>query len=178
MILTKEMQWRQEEHDKLFHWDIYSLSKPNRLKHLIFHMAKYQGKYLEQYAVGNQVKKREVVIDAFIVLTSMANVLGYKIQGIAVASPGFSFNEIVIETGRLCKVIEAWDHMESLDFKTEFIRLIENLWRLWEMLPVDEDIRWQHMLARLEFVESKAFMFQEIIKKHPHLAPRTDLEKL
>lgn len=178
MIITKQIQWRQEEHDKYFHHDIYCLNKPDRLKHLIFHMAKYQGKYLEQQAVGNQVKKREVVIDAIIVLTSMANVLGYAIKGSAELSPGFSYNEIVIETGRLCKVIEAWDHMEAIDFKTEFQRHLENLLRLWTTLPIDRDIRWDDVLGRLEFVESKNFMFQHVIEEHPHLAPKIDPEKL
>lgn len=175
MIITKDIQWRQEEHDKLFHWDIYSLSKPARLRHLIFHMAKYQGKYLEAQYADNQVKMREVVVDSFILLTSMANVLGYSIQDNSAKVPGMSYNELVIETGRLCKTIEAWDHMEAINFRAEFVSSIEKLFRLWSLLPEADDVRWKDMLERLEFIESKNFMYRNILAKHPHLAPKASI---
>ena len=172
MIITKEMQWRQEEHDRLFHWDIYSLAKIDRIKHLVLHLAKYQGKYLVAQAEQNEVKKRGVVIDAYIVLMSLANVLNYTLKDSSEKVPGMSYNEIVIETANLCKITEAWDHMESMNFKGEYIRSVEKLFRLWSLLPVDGDIRWLDLLERLELIESKNFMYHNILEANPHLTPK------
>lgn len=173
MNITREMQWRQEEHDKLFHWDIYSLRKIDRIKHLVLHLAKYQGKYLVAQAEHDQVKKRGVVIDAIIVMMSLANTLNYALKDSSEKVPGMSYNELVIETANLCKITEAWDHMEPMNFKVEYIRSLEKLFRLWSMLPVDQDIRWRDILSRLEQIEVKSFMYMDILEKNPHLTPGT-----
>lgn len=169
--LTRDMHWRQEEHDRLFHWDIFSLSKHDRLKHLTLHLAKYQGKYLASQAAADDGKKFGTVVDALIVLLSMANVIGYKIKNSAEPSVGFSYDSIIIETSNLCKVIEALDHMESLDFRQEIQKAIEKLVYLWQVVPTDRAVTWNDMLARLEFIESKYFMYDHVIENYPHLKP-------
>lgn len=173
MKIRADMQYRQEEHDRLFHWDIYCLSKHNRLKHLTLHLAKYQGKYLVQQAAKNDEGKFAVKVDAIIVLMSMANVINYQITGsYAPVVNGFSYDEIIIETSKLCKVIEALDHMESMDFRNEIQSCIEKLFYFWQVVPADEDVKWDDVLARLEQVEQKHFMYDHVIELHPHLSPR------
>lgn len=167
------MQWRQELHDKLFHGDIYNLSIIGRLRHLTLHLSKYQGKYLEEQMSGTEWTRRGIVVDALIVLQSMANTLSYEITGQSDYSKdvGFSYNALVIRTGHLCKYLEAWDHLESIDYRDNISRAIEDLIYCWNYLQCNDPVVEGELIDRLVRIEKKSTFYEQLVKKHPELMP-------
>ena len=62
-----ELQWKQMQHDKRYHEDIWILSVQNRAKHMILHLNKYSGRFFENLR-DNDLEKLEIhLIDAIII---------------------------------------------------------------------------------------------------------------
>lgn len=110
-------QYRQELHDRLFHTDIYTLSKPRRLVHLVLHQCKYSSRLYAAIkdSQGGEIKGVErIAIDGFIVAISMANVCNtmvfdsLKIEDL---TPDDACDRAVRAVGHLAKVVEDIDHM-------------------------------------------------------------------
>lgn len=171
MRFDKKLQWRQEEHDRLFHWDISCLSKQDQLKHKIFHLAKYQGQYLVAQAENDDERKERLIVDAFIIMVSMANNLQHALPATWAdrTEPGFGFDSIVITTARLCKIAEAMDHMEAIDFRQEYITALSTLMSLWAQLPGIDALTRRTYLNRLIAVEKRYFMHEKVFAERPDL---------
>jgi len=175
--LTEEQQWRQEEHDRLFHFDIYTLSKHHRLAHLTLHMAKYNGKLLQ--AIGDVSRVQGVCVDAFIVMTSILNTLGHSLGDKEIAEISYGANvdyairPLVIETGKLCKVVEAIDHLEYIDIRKTSLEIVTKLLSVWLFVWVETSGTFeqlsQSILERLIQVEQKNIFYRQIVEENPHL---------
>lgn len=166
-----DRQWRQEEHDRIFHPDIYNMRRVDRIKHLTLHLAKYQGKYLVAQSKGEDKQKRQVITDAYIVLMSLANVFNFELPEIKRVHWSFSFDEIVIETAALCKAVEAIDHLESSCFREAILTSVTNLLTSWMKVPGADFVGWTEVLQRLEEVESRNPHYQRYLHQYPHLRP-------
>ncbi|WEV50110.1 hypothetical protein OZX61_11985 (plasmid) [Acinetobacter sp. ESL0695] len=75
-----ELQWKQKQHDKRYHEDIWILSVQNRAKHMILHLNKYSGKFFESLRENNLEKLEGHVIDAMIINFSYANIFQVPIS--------------------------------------------------------------------------------------------------
>lgn len=118
--LMDNLQYRQELHDRIFHSDIYTLAKPERLKHLVLHQFKYisriYGASRDVSRKENMTRIRKQSIDGFIVVLSMMNVCNslvmdhlrftsMKIEG--------CLDEGIRSVGQLAKIVEDMEHLAS-----------------------------------------------------------------
>lgn len=119
-----EMQFRQELHDQLFHSDIYNLSKPKRLTHLVLHHCKYVSElflmvtnehYEELQAKGPQSARIErLTVDGLIICLSMANVCNkslFEAMEDRKLSRTDAAELLLRRMGMMAKTIEDIDHM-------------------------------------------------------------------
>lgn len=110
-------QQDQQDHDLRNHFDILSLSRPDRLKHYGLHFAKYAGRF----ARGSvEAKSRtETLVDAFLVALSAANALNQAlpevdfVKGNREEPSDLAFTD---QAGRFADACEKIDHLE--DFRT------------------------------------------------------------
>lgn len=114
------LQYRQELHDRIFHTDIYTLTKPHRLQHLVLHQCKYIAKLYELVTFGDdnthevQLATEKVALDGFIVAMSMLNVcnkLLSKDLALEVWEPKVCVSKGLRAMGALAKIVEDIDHM-------------------------------------------------------------------
>lgn len=115
-------QYRQELHDQVFHSDIYTLSKPRRLNHLVLHHCKYVSQLFVSFMLPRQApidehsddNLRRLCVDGLIICLSMANVCNKRLheftQG-AYVSKETSCEVLLREMGKMAKTIEDIDHM-------------------------------------------------------------------
>lgn len=113
-----EQQVHQEKHDKFAHFDVFSLPRADRLKHLTLHLAKYIGRLCD--ADDSQV--RNTIVDAFLITISIINSVEGDLGQTKLPQP--SNAEIIIQrwapaVGRIAKACEAADHLEWLDYRSE-----------------------------------------------------------
>lgn len=172
-MITHNQAWRQEEHDRLFHADIYTLDRHRRLAHLVLHMAKYNGKLLQ--AKSNK-EVCEVAIDAMIVLTSIFNTIGRVIEKVPL-NPAYETHNIetlVVEVGKMCKVIESIDHFEYIDIRTNLAVQSGILMQQWHDVWIahrSNDLCeiYPYMLERLIAVEQKNIHYEFIVAENKHI---------
>lgn len=132
-IDIQALQWRQELHDRYYHVDIYNLSKPERLKHLILHQAKYISRIctaVYDYGVNVEIARdpkvapidrnfhfrnmeyiRKVCVDGVIVTLSMMNVCNFQFEKFIPLEGVNHANLLIRHMGSLAKTIEDVDHM-------------------------------------------------------------------
>lgn len=118
--LIDDLQYRQELHDRIFHSDIYTLAKPERLKHLVLHQCKYISRIYgaaQDLTFNDNLKLiKAQSIDGFIVVMSMMNVCNALIMDHLRFTPmGVQecLDEGIKSMGQLAKVVEDIDHMAS-----------------------------------------------------------------
>lgn len=118
------LQFRQELHDQTFHSDIYTLSKPRRLTHLVLHHCKYVSElfllvtdehYQELQAKGPQQGRIErLTVDGLIICLSMANICN-KSMFEALEDRQYSRQDaaevLLRHVGLMAKTVEDIDHM-------------------------------------------------------------------
>lgn len=114
------LQYRQELHDRIFHTDIYTLTKPHRLQHLVLHQCKYVAKLFELVTFGDdathevQLATEKVALDGFIVAMSMLNVCNKRMSDglmLDVWEPKECVHRSLKAMGALAKTVEDIDHM-------------------------------------------------------------------
>jgi hypothetical protein len=118
------MQFRQELHDVVFHSDIYTLSKPRRLTHLVLHHCKYVSELYrmfiqEDFAAlqkdGPQRERiRRLTVDGLIICLSMANVCNKRLGDVIdqrVMDKEDACGLLLRRMGMMAKTIEDIDHM-------------------------------------------------------------------
>lgn len=123
-----DMQYRQDLHDRLFHTDIYTLSKPRRLGHLVLHHAKYVSQLYsivtsEVYAElrdrcddpVNVNRMKLLCVDGLIINMSVMNVCAKPLWAQIENLRGFTRQEAIdlaiMHMGKMAKTIEDIDHM-------------------------------------------------------------------
>lgn len=118
--LIDDLQYRQELHDRIFHSDIYTLAKPERLKHLVLHQCKYISSIYgaaQDLTFNDNLQLIEAKsIDGFIVVMSMMNVCNALIMDYLRFTPmGVQecLSEGIRSMGQLAKIVEDIDHMAS-----------------------------------------------------------------
>lgn len=118
------MQFRQELHDVVFHSDIYTLSKPRRLTHLVLHHCKYVAELFRMFmdedfeSLGPGVPQRErirrLTVDGLIICLSMANVCNKRLGDVIdqrVMDKKDACELLLRRMGMMAKTIEDIDHM-------------------------------------------------------------------
>lgn len=140
-----EMQILQKEHDAKLHQDIFHLSYPDRMCHLVFHYAKYCGRFAD--ALDNKEELEKVLlgtyVDTFIITLSASDALnlnldermketfGKSASGIMeygayirqnpmslLELRDWSLKSLAKPTGRMAKALESLDHMEEFSYRT------------------------------------------------------------
>lgn len=123
-----DMQYRQDLHDRLFHTDIYTLSKPRRLTHLVLHHAKYVSQLYrivtsEVYAEMrdrsddpvNVNRMKLLAVDGLIINMSVMNVCGKPlwthIENLRTFTRQEAIDLAILHMGKMAKTIEDIDHM-------------------------------------------------------------------
>jgi hypothetical protein len=141
-----KLQWAQLKHDEAYHRDVVIMPLAERIKHMALHNAKYTAYLFEAIDEGNDAKLTKTLTDAFVIVLASANTLnqdiGQDLGASADEAPSFqslgaSFAEdagrhdadhywlvrnFARHTGRLAKVCESWDHLESIVFRDEMKR--------------------------------------------------------
>lgn len=136
-----ELQWRQLNHDELYHREIARLTVGDRMKHMALHLAKYAGQIAEADERGDQDARQQHLVDCFIITLAAANTvsldLGRRLDeqlaasgtlldlGAALhqqGSPDRSNSDVflrslTIAVGKLAKACESLDHVEAFAFR-------------------------------------------------------------
>jgi len=148
----KELEWKQLQHDKLYHSDIWCLDVQTRLKHMVLHIAKYSSK-VQLVFLGDldDAKFQEVILDIFIISLSSINIINKDVNDAlgVFDEDGIdhlytrTFSELFDEdsfdknfqvlvnksVSLLCKAIEATDHFEAFHSRSviveEFCKLLK-----------------------------------------------------
>lgn len=138
------LQHQQQEHDREYHRDIYTLPYPDRMNHYILHFSKYVGRLSQDYPDddmrGQQLEK--TIADCFIVALATANTLNLNLQNELEEMFGLEedniddwadmlntsdemmkleelqdwlFKQLATPAGNMANAMESLDHMESVD---------------------------------------------------------------
>lgn len=171
------LQYRQELHDRLFHTDIYTLSKPRRLVHLVLHQCKYVSRLYctlhdEPESISGPAIER-ACLDGFIVAMSMANVCNYKTHehlSTEQMTPEVCLDKAIRIVGELAKVVEDIDHMVMDSPLTKISMMVGELMCIYvNLLRVAKGWELQVFLdaalARLIDVEKKNIFFTRHAKE-------------
>lgn len=180
--LWDEVQFRQELHDRLFHGDIYNLTKPHRLTHLVLHHCKYTSKifgmystYIRQefYQPGDRLFHNDedakriiqgLCVDGMIVSLSMLNVANKLYSGLRNTGAPWVFDiaavELVRSTGKLAKTVEDIDHMAQTNPIGEVVSVLQSMTHYYTSIfhsftGEDERDLVEQIYARLNFIEEK-----------------------
>jgi len=141
-----KLQWTQLKHDEAYHKDVVIMPLAERIKHMALHNAKYTAYLFDAADTGNEARLAEVLTDAFIIVLASANTLNQDIgvdlgEGTKAppsllafgsnlendlqrnaADPLWLVRTFARHSGRLAKVCESWDHLESVAFRDEMKR--------------------------------------------------------
>lgn len=182
--IFEELQWKQKQHDKRYHEDIWILSVQNRAKHMILHLNKYSGRFFEDLRENNLEKLEMHIIDAIIINFSYANIFQVPIsKNYENFNTINNLNELIklyknsnskdilniaidfaISVGKMSKTIESLDHVEQHNYRENLNQYVfdiqDTLFSLCAYLNltnVEEKIE-----KRLYSVESKNMSFKRL----------------
>jgi hypothetical protein len=164
------MQWRQLNHDELYHREIARLSVGDKMKHMTLHLSKYLGNLVEAAEANDNPRIEREIVDAVIIVTAAANTVNlnfsralgaivgqagsFRELGLSVSSEGRSgdpyrwlINQLAIKIGRLAKATESLDHVEAYPFRE---RMQEYLIDLYKILISEAALRQLDIEARIE----------------------------
>jgi hypothetical protein len=176
--LWDEVQFRQELHDRLFHGDIYNLTKPHRLTHLVLHHCKYTSKIFTMYdnevraLTGNPLFHNDedakgiiqgLAVDGMIVSLSMLNVANKLYSGLKGHGAPWPFEVcaslIIKHVGRLAKTVEDIDHMAQTNPIGEVVGVLQEMTHCYTDIFThfgdSERDMIEKVYARLNFIEEK-----------------------
>ncbi|WEV50095.1 hypothetical protein OZX61_12080 (plasmid) [Acinetobacter sp. ESL0695] len=179
-----ELQWKQKQHDKRYHEDIWILSVQNRAKHMILHLNKYSGKFFESLRENNLEKLEGHVIDAMIINFSYANIfqvpisrnyekkinindLNQLINSFKTTNNKHILDMVIdfaISVGKMSKTIESLDHVEQHNYRENLNQYVfdiqDTLFSVCAYLTLS-DIE-KKIEKRLYSVESKNMSFKRL----------------
>ncbi|MCY1279640.1 hypothetical protein D9M68_18090 [compost metagenome] len=178
VIAIEQLQYRQELHDRLYHTDIYTLSKHHRLVHLILHQCKYVSQLhtvIKEYGIagdenihhGNRRRAEILVVDGFIVSLSMLNCCNYQFEEF-LGTEGWDelspINLLIRHIGILSKTIEDVDHMGQTNPLYAIVDSVKIMmtayYELWKQVGGDFRELVRRIYQRLIDVEKKNIFFE------------------
>ncbi len=139
----RDLQLRQRHHDEKHHRDIFYLPYPQRIRHLVLHLAKYTGRLAGSAVASDLTQLKRTLVDTFIVALSASEMLqidlaaavlsGEAEKASTLADAGALlgkrgkpkklgigerlFRQLAQITGRMAKACESLDHMEAFDYR-------------------------------------------------------------
>jgi hypothetical protein len=127
------MRELQGKHDEACHRDVASLSDREKLRHYVFHLAKYAGALTPTGLLERPLE--QTLVDTMIISLAMANVLErYDLESFVQeqrtsqqvqddqVSIGWLKDELVYHVGKMAKLSEGHDHMENLSYRSEYAK--------------------------------------------------------
>lgn len=184
----QKIQFRQLEHDKLFHPDILCLSSQKRAAHMAFHFAKYAGKFVEAKQSQDRELLKATLIDSFIITIAISNIFNRRLSDFScvkglvdniklsdlaksIASNSsasenniFSYtaDEVTIASGKIAKAIESLDHFENFDYVNNILCSVDSILRtiFVSSLFLNIDLI-SETNSRLNSVEQKSIFYDE-----------------
>lgn len=172
------LQWDQFRHDESYHREIARLPMPERIKHLVLHLAKYAGGLAEAIESGNEDKAEKSLLDAFIISMSLANVLNIRLDasltvedfflasGRHANSPYDFLTQYVMAVGRASKAIESLDHVELYPCRDELNRATVECVALTAKECLRRGVSISNAVAdRLHGVKRKSIFYDMIVAK-------------
>lgn len=134
-----DLQWSQLKHDEAYHKDVMAMALAQRIKHMALHNAKYAAYFLIAADVGDDAQMIRTLVDAFVITLASANTLNQDLGAQVSGSNSFSsieelgaelakslprhqddplwlVRQFVHHNGKLAKICEGWDHLESIPF--------------------------------------------------------------
>lgn len=129
-----KLQWYQELHDKHFHRDVWVMSNMKRLSHLSSHLVKYtQGMPQPNTWVDMLACTLSIANTFNLSFTRMYVRLGYHAQ--CIQDVPFTFNNSleILESEmknvlqRIAKLVEGWDHIETIQYRQELENVLPKL---------------------------------------------------
>jgi len=186
----EELQWKQLQHDEMYHKDIWILTVQQRITHMALHLSKYSAKITRAAFEKNDAVMSKTIIDSLIITFSSANIFDVLLGDIAFTDIDEStydiksiskqtYNSLVSNddnalislalnildnTGRMCKTVESLDHLENISFRenliTCLVQLLKNLLGFCYALGI-EDIP-EQICERLYAVERRKSFFKRM----------------
>lgn len=129
-----KLQWYQELHDKYFHRDVWVMSNMKRLSHLSSHLVKYtQGMSQPNTWIDMLACTLSIANTFNLSFTRMYVRLGYHAQ--CIRDVPFTFNNSleILESEmknvlqRIAKLVEGWDHIETIQHRQELENILPKL---------------------------------------------------
>jgi hypothetical protein len=135
------LQWAQLKHDEAYHKDVVILPLAERIKHMALHNTKYTAHLFEAAEANDAATLTKTLTDAFVIALASANTLNQDLglelgegaenslslqelgASLAVSLPRDETDPLWLvrafarHNGRLAKVCESWDHLESVPFR-------------------------------------------------------------
>jgi len=132
-------QHEQLRHDEIAHKDILCLPVHARIKHMVLHLAKYSGRFVEAREMQDYGLMKHTVVDSWVIVLASANMLNLDLARflideqepedcltsvVAKFVSRFSLYESPFDlaqfelakiAGRMAKACESLDHMERFD---------------------------------------------------------------
>jgi hypothetical protein len=139
--LLATLQHEQVQHDAGYHADIYRMPLEGRVRHLVFHFAKYVGRLVDCHSDHDPVL-RATLIDTFVIALSTRGALGISADGSLHPGAGknllpmvdsarpvtdFILLNLARETGHMAKACEGYDHKENLEYVEIWKRGADNI---------------------------------------------------
>jgi len=178
-----ELQTEQQRHDDLAHRDILCLPVQDRIRHMVFHFAKYCGHLADIQNVYNEARFTSTLVDTTIICLASANSLSIKLadsvqdqvsrsdqttkfKAQADISQELStefFVQLSKVTGTMAKACESLDHLESFDYRGTLERGVITIASLSAMVADRARIDLPTLVrARWERIERKFRPNQEV----------------
>lgn len=182
----QQLQWKQLQHDKMYHSDIWCLNAHSRIKHMVLHLSKYGAQITVAYINEDDESIKKNFLDAIIICTSLFNILNTSIHEKLAAQlqlrstnlleltselhqlePNSSRLEAVggfsANTAIMCKAVESTDHYEAYESRKAIVKAVTALWVLClrELSKIDPEISVKDAIEnRLFGVEEKNIHFK------------------
>lgn len=125
-----DLQRKQRAHDREYHADIYYLSYPDRMRHIVFHFSKYVGRLaMPSSNQDSAVSLRKTIVDTFLMALSASEVLNLDLDrsarprlaeecGVPQSADSIAqwwLLRLAASTGKMAKAMESLDHMEPVN---------------------------------------------------------------
>jgi hypothetical protein len=153
---------------------------------MVLHLSKYSSKLTVAALKEDKDVLQKTVVDALIIVFSSSNIFNkllcetaiyeaeigfedinhlarslYQVERVDHYNPAVTLSVQVLEqTGKMCKVVESLDHLESVDFREALIDSLVSLFR--NLLALAHHVEIEDIAAR---IENRLF---EVEKKNPY----------
>nr|DAF93650.1 MAG TPA: hypothetical protein [Myoviridae sp. ctshb19] len=145
MIYVNDIQWKLAQHAARYFTDIGVLSQAEKIKHF----ALVVGRICTDYRIEGPGPFSNHGFDLFYYNTMFANYMNTSVGGMEtmeenVEAFGMGIDhmltsvDLIIQMGQFCKIAEATDHMEPMNFRVEVTKVIEALSNIaWRMMRTE-----------------------------------------